>query len=95
MSVTVILTLASSRSQTEWSLVTALFRATVAHPEASKVTLELVQKMATGFVGSGPSADNYPGIVAILDEFATSAGAAASRLQVSRRGTSVAPAATL
>lgn len=75
--------------------MTALFRATVAHPEASKVTLELVQKMATGSVGAGASADNYPGIVAILDEFATSAGAAASRLQVSRRGTSAPPAATL
>jgi brefeldin A-resistance guanine nucleotide exchange factor 1 len=75
--------------------VTALFRATVAHPEASKVTLELVQKMATGAVGRGPSADNYLGIVEVLDEFSTSAGAAASRLQVSRRANSTAPAATL
>lgn len=51
--------------------------------------------MAIGTVGTGPSPDNYPGIVAILDEFATAAGAAASRLQMSRRGTSSAPAATL
>lgn len=75
--------------------MTALFRATVAHPEASKVTLDLVQKMATGTVGAGPSVDNYSGIVAILDEFATSAGAAASRLEASRRRNSSAPAATL
>jgi brefeldin A-resistance guanine nucleotide exchange factor 1 len=74
------------RSQTEWGLITALFRATVAHPEASKVTLSVVQKMATGAVGSGLSQDSYGGVIALLDEFATAAGAAASRQQLGRKG---------
>lgn len=65
------------RSQTEWGLIIALFRATVAHPEASKTTLEIVQKMVTG-KGLEISRDNYEGVVALLDEFATAAGAAAA-----------------
>lgn len=74
------------KSQTEWGLIIALFRATVAHPEASKVTLAIVQKMATGGE-PGLSSDNYAGVVALLDEFATAAGAAAAgRLQPGRRG---------
>lgn len=84
-----------SRSQTEWGLITALFRATVSHPEASKVTLELVQKTTSGTVGSGLTVDNYQGMVAILDEFATAAGAAAMRIQHGRRGAPQPVAATL
>nr|XP_018267160.1 Sec7 domain-containing protein [Kwoniella dejecticola CBS 10117]OBR89318.1 Sec7 domain-containing protein [Kwoniella dejecticola CBS 10117] len=74
-------------SQTEWNLVIALFRATVAHPEASKVTLQIVQKMASpSAAGPGLTNDNYAGTVALLDEFATAAGAAAAnRAQQSRR----------
>lgn len=67
------------KSQTEWGLIIALFRATVAHPEASKVTLAIVQKMSSGETppgGPGISGDNYSGVVALLDEFATAAGAA-------------------
>lgn len=74
------------KSQTEWGLIIALFRATVAHPEASKVTLAIVQKMATGGE-PGLSVDNFGGVVALLDEFATAAGAAAAgRQQPGRRG---------
>ncbi|KAJ9098681.1 hypothetical protein QFC21_004329 [Naganishia friedmannii] len=83
------------KSQTEWGLITALFRATVSHPEASKVTLELVQKTTSGTVGSGLTGDNYQGMVAILDEFATAAGAAAMRIQHGRRGAPQPVAATL
>ncbi|WWC86203.1 uncharacterized protein L201_001076 [Kwoniella dendrophila CBS 6074] len=76
-------------SQTEWNLVIALFRATVSHPEASKVTLQIVQKMASTSSsenGPGLTNDNYSGTVALLDEFATAAGAAAAnRSQQSRR----------
>ena len=73
------------KSQTEWGLIIALFRATVSHPEASKVTLSLVQKMAQGG-GEGPglSGDNFAGVVALLDEFATAAGAAAAGRQQRR-----------
>jgi brefeldin A-resistance guanine nucleotide exchange factor 1 len=72
------------KSQTEWGLIIALFRATVAHPEASKVTLEIVQKMASG-EGPGLTADNFGGVVALLDEFATAAGAAAAGRVQGRR----------
>jgi brefeldin A-resistance guanine nucleotide exchange factor 1 len=81
------------QSHTEWGLVISLFRATVSHPEASKVTLELVQNMVApqvegkgGEKAPGLSGDNYGGVVALLDEFATAAGAAAAgRTQQSRR----------
>ncbi|KAL1407719.1 GDP/GTP exchange factor for ARF [Vanrija albida] len=73
------------KSQTEWGLIIALFRATVAHPEASKVTLSIVQRMTNGGE-PGVTTDNFAGVVALLDEFATAAGAAAAgRLQPSRR----------
>ncbi|KAK8865894.1 hypothetical protein IAR55_001042 [Kwoniella newhampshirensis] len=87
------------KNHTEWNLVIALFRATVAHPEASKVTLAIVQKMATSSNGSGRpelTPDNYAGVVALLDEFATAAGAAvAGRQQQHRRSSSIGPQATL
>nr|ODN87173.1 Sec7 domain-containing protein [Cryptococcus depauperatus CBS 7841] len=81
------------KSQTEWNLVIALFRATVAHPEASKVTLKIVQKIATSETemngekkrGSRLTIDNYEGVVALLDEFATQAGAAAAGRQQQHR----------
>lgn len=75
------------KSQTEWGLIIALFRATVAHPEASKVTLSIVQKLVHGNEGPGPglSGDNYAGVVALLDEFATAAGAAAAGKAQNRR----------
>lgn len=85
------------RSQTEWGLIIALFRATVNHPEASKVTLGIVQRMVQPTFnaqqgeakgeeqGQGPiiTLDNWSGVIALLDEFATAAGWASSR-----RGTS-------
>ncbi|OCF31102.1 Sec7 domain-containing protein [Kwoniella heveanensis BCC8398] len=87
------------KSQTEWNLVIALFRATVAHPEASKVTLSIVQKMATSYGegkhGPGLTGDNYAGTVALLDEFATAAGAAAAGRQQQSRRASAGPQATL
>jgi brefeldin A-resistance guanine nucleotide exchange factor 1 len=73
------------KSQTEWGLIIALFRATVAHPEASKVTLKIVQNMASGKEGPGLTADNFAGVVALLDEFATAAGAAAAGRVQGRR----------
>lgn len=78
----------TNRSKTEWGLIMTLFRATVAHPKASQVTLELVGNMARGTVGTRLSADNFTGFVGLFDEFATAAGAAASRHQGSRAGPS-------
>nr|XP_031861344.1 uncharacterized protein CI109_003316 [Kwoniella shandongensis]KAA5528416.1 hypothetical protein CI109_003316 [Kwoniella shandongensis] len=86
------------KNQTEWNLVIALFRATVAHPEASKVTLAIVQKMATSSNGADRpelTPDNYAGVVALLDEFATTAGAAAAGRQQQYRRSSLGPQASL
>jgi brefeldin A-resistance guanine nucleotide exchange factor 1 len=73
------------KSQTEWGLIIALFRATVAHPEASKLTLAIVQRMATQQEGPDLTPDNFAGVVALLDEFATAAGAAAAGRAQGRR----------
>lgn len=83
-------------SQTEWGLIIALFRATVANPEASKVTLSIVQNMVDSNASAsrkpGPelTVDNFAGVVALLDEFATAAGGAIAQRQGSsgRRSTS-------
>jgi brefeldin A-resistance guanine nucleotide exchange factor 1 len=66
------------QSPTEWNLIISLFRATVSHPEASKVTLDIVTKLAKGNEEGALSVNNYNGIVALLDEFATNAGGAAA-----------------
>lgn len=63
------------KSQTEWGLIIALFRATVNHPEASKVTLGIVRRMLNEQIPP-VTLDNWGGVVALLDEFATGAGAA-------------------
>jgi hypothetical protein len=63
------------KSQTEWGLIIALFRATVNHPEASKVTLGIVRRMVSEQIPP-ITLDNWAGVVALLDEFATGAGAA-------------------
>lgn len=47
--------------------------------------------MASGAVGPGLSVDNYAGVVALLDEFATAAGAAAAGRQQQSRRTSAGP----
>ncbi|ORY28981.1 hypothetical protein BCR39DRAFT_467884 [Naematelia encephala] len=73
------------KSHTEWNLVIALFRATVAHPEASKVTLGIVQKIVADGPGKRLGVDNYAGTIALLDEFATAAGAAKAGKTQGRR----------
>jgi brefeldin A-resistance guanine nucleotide exchange factor 1 len=74
------------RSQTEWGLIIALFRATANHPEASKVTLAIVQKMVNEQSGPEITADNWKGVVDLLDEFATAAGWANATSGVRRPG---------
>ncbi|EAU88400.2 Sec7 domain-containing protein [Coprinopsis cinerea okayama7 len=63
------------RSQTEWNLVFALLRNMLSHPEAARLTFELTSNLA----GEGPDADvsldNFAGLVTILDDFASAAGA--------------------
>ncbi|KAF9049397.1 Sec7-domain-containing protein [Hymenopellis radicata] len=62
------------RSQTEWNLVFVLMRSTISHPEASRLSFDLI----TNLVSEGPeqhvSPDNLPGLVQLLDDFVSTAG---------------------
>ncbi|KAJ7445765.1 hypothetical protein B0H11DRAFT_2162552 [Mycena galericulata] len=72
-------------SQTEWNLVFALLRSTRLHPEAARASFELI----TSLVSDGPeetvTIDNFPGLLNLLDEFATTAGAVAEGQHQGRR----------
>ncbi|TFY64612.1 hypothetical protein EVJ58_g2512 [Rhodofomes roseus] len=73
------------RSSTEWNLVFALLRSTLGNPEAARQAFELVSALA----GDGPeqyvTGDNFPGLVAVLDEFMTAASMAVEAQQQGRR----------
>ncbi|KAJ7684708.1 hypothetical protein DFH06DRAFT_1355274 [Mycena polygramma] len=62
-------------SQTEWNLVFGLLRSTITHPEAARPSFELI----TSLVSDGPdqtvTIDNFSGLLNLLDDFASSAGA--------------------
>ncbi|KAJ6547119.1 Sec7-domain-containing protein [Mycena capillaripes] len=72
-------------SQTEWNLVFGLLRSTISHPEAARLSFELI----TGLVSDGPdqivTIDNFSGLLNLLEEFATSAGAVAENQLHQRR----------
>jgi hypothetical protein len=61
-------------SQTEWNLIFALIRSTISHPEAARLSFDLI----TGLASDGPeqlvTADNFSGLITVLDDFATTAG---------------------
>jgi brefeldin A-resistance guanine nucleotide exchange factor 1 len=69
------------RSQTEWNLVFALIRSTMSHPEAARLSFDLISNL----VRDGPeklvTVDNFGGLVTLLDDFATAAGLAAENQQ--------------
>ncbi|KZT74208.1 Sec7-domain-containing protein [Daedalea quercina L-15889] len=73
------------RSSTEWNLVFALLRSTLGNPEAARQAFELISTLA----GEGPeqyvTSDNFPGLVAVLDEFMTAASVAVEAQQQGRR----------
>lgn len=64
------------RSSTEWNLLLSLLLSTVSHSSASKVTLDFVARVIS--TPGSLNKDNYAGVIALLDEFCTSAGAAAA-----------------
>lgn len=72
-------------SATEWNLAFALLRSTIPHPEASRQSFELIQSL----VSEGPqqcvTPDNFGGLVAVLDEYASVAGVAIEAQQQGRR----------
>lgn len=73
------------RSQTEWNIVFALLRSIMSNPEASRLSFEFICTL----IGDGPSqvvtADNFAGLVMILDDFATAAGKAIESQQTKGR----------
>ena len=66
------LTLALS-SQTEWNLVFALIRSTISHPEAARVSFELITQLASDGPEQYVTVDNFGGLITLLDDFATAA----------------------
>jgi brefeldin A-resistance guanine nucleotide exchange factor 1 len=60
-------------SQTEWNLVFALIRSTMSHPEAARVSFELITHLASEGPDQFVTVDNFGGLITLLDDFATSA----------------------
>lgn len=58
-------------SQTEWTIVFSIFRGTISHQGAAKATFQIVMD----YVQDGPkqqvTVDSFPGLISILDEYAT------------------------
>ena len=63
----------SISSQTEWNLVFALIRSTISHPEAARVSFELITHLAFEGPDQFVTVDNFGGLITLLDDFATSA----------------------
>lgn len=61
------------RSQTEWNLVFALIRSTMAHPEAARMSFDLIEALVADGPDNSVSLDNFSGLLTVLDDFATSA----------------------
>ncbi|CED82462.1 Pattern-formation protein/guanine nucleotide exchange factor [Phaffia rhodozyma] len=74
------------KSQTEWGLILALVRGSISHPEASKTSIGLIDKIIAGELGPGLTSDNFAGIVGILSEFANYSGVVSIKSQRGRRG---------
>ena len=72
-------------SQTEWNIVFALMKATIHQSEASRQTFDLVTTLVSDGSESHVTVDNFPGLVAVLDEYATAASLATEAQQQGRR----------
>ena len=73
------------RSQTEWNLVFALIRSTMAHPEASRMSFDLIEALVADGPDNSVSPDNFSGLLTVLDDFATSASMLQEQQQRGRR----------
>ncbi|KAG6819604.1 hypothetical protein H0H93_010328 [Arthromyces matolae] len=72
-------------SQTEWNLIFALMRSTIANSEAARLSFDLIAGVASDDSNLMPSLDNFSGLVTILDEYMTLAGLSVERFQVKGR----------
>lgn len=62
-------------SQTEWNLVFAMLRSTMSHPEAARMSFDLISNLVTDGPDMLVSLDNFSGLVSLLDNFAMAASA--------------------
>ncbi|TFK42763.1 Sec7-like domain is implicated in guanine nucleotide exchange function [Crucibulum laeve] len=62
-------------SQTEWNLVFALLRSTIPHPEAARISFDLISTLIDAGPDQPLTVDNFSGLVTVLDDFASTAGA--------------------
>ena len=67
----------------EW--MKALMKATIHQSEASRQTFDLVTTLVSDASESHVTVDNFPGLVAVLDEYATAASLATEAQQQGRR----------
>ncbi|KAG6832717.1 hypothetical protein H0H92_012289 [Tricholoma furcatifolium] len=72
-------------SQTEWNLVFALIRSTLANSEAARLSFDLVITVAADGPLQLVTIDNFSGLITILDEFMTLAGTSTERRQLKGR----------
>lgn len=61
-------------SPTEWNLIFALIRSTMPHPEAARLSFDLITDLASEGPKYHVTMDNSSSLVLLLDEFATAAG---------------------
>ncbi|KAF8894409.1 Sec7-like domain is implicated in guanine nucleotide exchange function [Infundibulicybe gibba] len=64
-------------SVTEWNLVFGLIRSTMPHPEAARLSFNLVTSLIEDGTDQLVTTDNFPGLIMLLDEFGSSASSAA------------------
>ncbi|KAF9532355.1 Sec7-domain-containing protein [Crepidotus variabilis] len=62
------------KSQTEWNVVFALIRSTMLHPEAARLSFELIEALSAEGPDNAVVPDNFSGLLAVLDDFAIAAG---------------------
>ena len=62
------------RSHTEWNLVFALLRGTLSQPGAARLSFEFITSLCRDGPDQIVRVDNFAGLVALLDDFATTAG---------------------
>ena len=71
-----------------------MLRLTIAHPEAATIAFDMVTRLVTDPSEDLVNADNYQGITAVLDEFASFAGTAVEAQRQQRRRESPLTSAT-
>lgn len=72
-------------SQTEWNVVLSLLRSTISHPEASRLTFDLLTELVSDGSQQQVTPDNFVGLVSVLEEFVMAASVVVEAQQQGRR----------